>query len=62
MTEVARMPIHLTIQRSDELFYQAYVDGPLRPIIVESDSDADVFLQVLMQIAEQGKEMAGQNQ
>ena len=62
MTEVARMTIHLTIQQSEELFYQAYVDGPLRPIIVESDSDADAFLQVLMQIAEQGKEMANQNQ
>lgn len=39
-------------------YYQALQDGPLRPIIVESESYAEAFQQVLMQICEQGKEMA----
>ena len=39
-------------------YYQASQRGPLRPIIVESESYADVFQQVLLQICEQGKEIA----
>lgn len=43
---------------SDVPFYQATQNGPVRPIIVESDSYADCFTQVLCQIAEQGRELA----
>jgi len=43
---------------SDVPYYQATQQGPVRPIIVESDSFADCFTQVLCQIAEQGRELA----
>ena len=43
---------------SDVPYYQATQRGPVRPIIVESDSFADCFKQVLCQIAEQGRELA----
>ena len=39
-------------------YYQATQKGPVREIIVESDSYADCFTQVLCQIAEQGRELA----
>ena len=42
-------------------YYKAEQRGPLRPIIVESESYADCFQQVLMHICEQGKEMAERN-
>ena len=41
-----------------EPYYQAIEQGPLKPIIVEADSYPDAFVQVLTQIAEQGKEIA----
>ena len=52
----------VTIQKpfSGVSYYQASQRGPLRPIIVESESYAEVFQQVLLQISEQGKEMAAQ--
>jgi hypothetical protein len=45
---------------SDVPYYQATQQGPVRTIIVESDSFADCFTQVLCQIAEQGRELATQ--
>lgn len=42
----------------DVPYYQATQQGPVRPIIVESDSRADCFKQVLCAIAEQGRELA----
>jgi len=45
---------------SDVPYYQATQQGPVRPIIVESDSFADAFVQVLTQIAEQGRELAAE--
>lgn len=44
-----------------EPYYQALEQGPLKPIIVEADSYPDAFVQVLTQIAEQGKEIAERN-
>lgn len=38
-------------------YYQAEQQGPVRPIIVEGDSYAECFAQVLCQIAEQGREL-----
>ena len=39
-------------------YFQAEQQGPVRPIIVESNSYAECFAQVLCQIAEQGREVA----
>lgn len=44
----------------DVPYYQATQQGPVRPIIVESNSYAECFKQVLCQIAEQGRELAAQ--
>lgn len=50
----------VTIQRSPNgaSYFKAEQRGPLRPIIVEEESYAECFTQVLMHICEQGKEMA----
>ena len=42
----------------DIRYYLATQDGPLRPIICEGSSYAEVFVSVLTQIAEQGRELS----
>lgn len=52
--------MRITVEKpqSNIPFYVAVQDGPVRPIIVEGSSYFEVFVGVLTQIAEQGRELA----
>jgi len=52
--------MRITVEKpqSNIPFYVAVQDGPVRTIIVEASSYSEVFVGVLTQIAEQGRELA----
>jgi len=52
--------MRITVEKphSDISYYLAIQEGPLRTIIVEGDNYPEVFVGVLTQIAEQGRELA----
>ena len=52
------MKITVEKPQSNVPFYLAIQDGPVRKIIVEGDNYPEVFVGVLTQIAEQGRELA----
>ena len=54
------MRVQIIKPYSDVPYFQATQQGPVRPIVVEANSYADCFAQVLCQIAEQGRELAAQ--
>ena len=52
------MKVTVEKPQSNIPYYVATQDGPVRKIIVEGDNYPDVFVGVLTQIAEQGRELA----
>jgi len=52
--------MRITVEKphSDISYYLAIQEGPLRKIVVEGDNYPEVFVGVLTQIAEQGRELA----
>jgi hypothetical protein len=52
------MRISVQHPHRDISYYVAVQDGPLRKIFAEGSSYSEVFVAVLTQIAEQGKEIA----
>ena len=53
------MRVQVQHPQNDIPYYVASQAGPVRPIFVEGSSYSEVFVAVLTQISEQGRELAG---